>query len=141
KKILLEGEMGAQWAELVGMWWVLEEAQKFTTSTKSHPTTNRPKAVGAWVKNARKGVPQIPSTEEMEEQWWTWWKGINPSWRVRDGELKQVGDGSWDDLRCPGQNGFLNIIVCLKWWHLGMETPSDGWTRAVADVKWMLTKM
>ncbi|KAF8134152.1 hypothetical protein K438DRAFT_1640920, partial [Mycena galopus ATCC 62051] len=69
------------------------------------------------------------------------WKGINPSWRVRNGELIQLGDGSWDGLRCPGQNGFLNIIVCLKWWDLCMETRSDAWTHTVVDVKWVLGKM
>ncbi|KAF8142758.1 hypothetical protein K438DRAFT_1634873 [Mycena galopus ATCC 62051] len=133
--------MGAVWGEVVDLWWALEEGEKFPTRTKSHPTTDRPKAVGVWVKNARKGVPDIGTVAEMEKQWWVWWKGINPSWRVRDGELVQMGDGNWDVLRCPGQNGFLNILVCLKWWFLRMDTPSDAWARALVDVKWVLTKM
>ncbi|KAF8218388.1 hypothetical protein K438DRAFT_1747552 [Mycena galopus ATCC 62051] len=69
RKMLLDRELGADWAELVGLWWAIEEAEKFMASTKSHPTTNRPKAVGAWVKNAQKGVPSFGSAEEMEEQW------------------------------------------------------------------------
>jgi hypothetical protein len=77
----------------------------------------------------------------MEQEWWAWWKGINPGWRMRDGELLQEGNGAWDVLRCPGQNGFLNIIVCLKWWYCSMETPSEAWMSAVGDVDWVLGKM
>ncbi|KAJ7713648.1 hypothetical protein B0H14DRAFT_2413742, partial [Mycena olivaceomarginata] len=83
----------------------------------------------------------IRSTSAMEQEWWAWWKGINPGWSMRDGELLQEGNGTWDVLRCPGQNGFLNIIVCLKWWYSPMETPSEAWMSTVADVDWVLGKM
>ncbi|KAF8176811.1 hypothetical protein K438DRAFT_1487426, partial [Mycena galopus ATCC 62051] len=131
-----DGRMGGDWDEVVALWWALEESFKFATSTKSHPTTNRPDAVGKWVKNARKGLPAI-AADGFGKQWWAWWKGINPGWHLRDGELLQMENGSWDVLRCPGQNGFLNIVVCLKWWFLSMDTPSDSWAGAVADVKWV----
>ncbi|KAJ7312229.1 hypothetical protein DFH08DRAFT_617296, partial [Mycena albidolilacea] len=81
--------------------------------TKSLPTMQRPKAVGVWVKNARKGVPNIGSSGEMEVQWWAWWMWINLSWRVCDGELLQAGDGSWDALKRPGQNRLLNVVMTL----------------------------
>ncbi|KAJ7896765.1 hypothetical protein B0H14DRAFT_2333146 [Mycena olivaceomarginata] len=106
--------MGPMWKNVVDLWWALEEAWNFASSTKSLPTTQCPKAVGVWVKNTRKGVPNIGSSGEMEVQWWAWWMGINPSWRVRDGELSQAGDGSWDVLKCPGQNGLLNMVITLK---------------------------
>ncbi|KAJ7719858.1 hypothetical protein B0H14DRAFT_2412066 [Mycena olivaceomarginata] len=134
------GELGPDWEKVVEIWWCLEASSKFATSTKAHPTTKRPKAVGVWVKNARKGVPL--DIGNMEEEEWGWWKAINPKWRLHDGELLAgEQNGTWDALRCPGQNGFLNVIVCLKWWRSSMETPSDGWTRAVADVTWALEKM
>jgi hypothetical protein len=76
----------------------------------------------------------------VDGQWWAWWKGINLSWRVRDGELL-TGDGSWDILKCPGQNGLLNVVITLKWWHGCMETPSENWKRVVADLKWVLENM
>ncbi|KAJ7797407.1 hypothetical protein B0H14DRAFT_2619019 [Mycena olivaceomarginata] len=110
RSMLLEVEMGDDWKEVVRLWWTLEEQWKFASSTKSHDD-HRPKAVGVWVKNARKGNSDIGSASGMEREWWAWWKGINPGWRMRDGELLREGDGGWDVLRCPGQNGFLNIIV------------------------------
>ncbi|KAF8183499.1 hypothetical protein K438DRAFT_1599583 [Mycena galopus ATCC 62051] len=133
-------KMGSEWKEAVELWWSLEESSGFTTSTKSHATTNRPKAVGAWVKNARKGVPHIGGVGQMETEWWAWWKAINPASRLREGELVREG-GDLDALRCPGQKGFLNIIICLKWWYGVMDAPSDAWTRALADVKWVLGKL
>jgi hypothetical protein len=102
--------------------------------------THRPKAVGVWIKNACKGNPDIGLVSGMEREWWAWWKSINPGWRMRDRELLREGDSGWDVLRCPGQNGFLNIIVCLKWWRSSMETPSDAWMCAIVDVKWVLRK-
>ena len=77
----------------------------------------------------------------METEWWAWWNTINPKWRVREGTLLKEVKGDWDVLRCPGQNGFLNVIICLKWWRLKMDNASDGWQRAVSDVKWVLGGM
>ncbi|KAJ7026241.1 hypothetical protein C8F04DRAFT_1190785 [Mycena alexandri] len=141
-------QMGEEWTGLLDTWWALEESMGFTTSRKTHPATGRPTAVKNWVKEARKGTPNIGGAEAMAAQWWGWWRAINPSWRLREGELVQEGEGSWDVLRCPGQNGFLNVIVCLKWWRCEMENRSESmektselWQRAVADVRWVLTQM
>ncbi|KAJ7794772.1 hypothetical protein B0H14DRAFT_2216959, partial [Mycena olivaceomarginata] len=136
RKVLEGGGLGPDWKKLVKFWWSLEASSKFATLTKAHPTTNRPKVVGVWVKNAWKGVP--PDIGNMAEEWWGWWKAINPKWRLHDGELLAGEEnGTWDSLKCPGQNGFLNVIMCLKWWRSSMGTPSDGWTRVVADVTWV----
>ncbi|KAJ7030750.1 hypothetical protein C8F04DRAFT_906787, partial [Mycena alexandri] len=140
KSMLLEGGLGAQWEGLVDAWWALEASTKFVSKTKSHPTTSRPREVGLWVKSARKGTPQV-IPESFGEGWWVWWRGINPKWRVSNGELLREGDGSWDVLRCPGQNGFLNVVVCLRWWRLAAGTEPRDWIRAVEDVKWVLQKM
>ncbi|KAJ7825740.1 hypothetical protein B0H14DRAFT_3468244 [Mycena olivaceomarginata] len=122
KAVLLDEQglgMGPEWTDVIRLWWSLEEASRFASLTKSHPTADRPKAVGVWVKNPRKGVPAIGTSEEMEGQWWVWWKKINPSLRLADGELEQTGDGSW---------GVLNTL-------------SEVWKRVVGDVKWVLKKM
>ncbi|KAJ6630398.1 hypothetical protein B0H10DRAFT_1939157 [Mycena sp. CBHHK59/15] len=118
KKMLLEGGMGGEWESM----------------TKTYPTGLPPKEVGVWVKNARKGVPKI-SVETFPKEWWGWWTRINPGWRVSNGVLGRDGDGNWDDLRCPGQNGFLNVIMCLKWWHAALEGESEDWKRAVDDAQ------
>ncbi|KAJ6621290.1 hypothetical protein B0H10DRAFT_1789995 [Mycena sp. CBHHK59/15] len=138
---LLDERMGPEWQEVVELWYTLEEGSKFASLTKSHATKNHPKAVAVWVRNTRKGVPPLLSAEQMEGDWWAWWKVINPEWRVRGEELVQEEEGRWDVLRCPGQNRFLNVVVCLKWWFSCMETPSESWKRAISDVKWVLKGM
>ncbi|KAF8171720.1 hypothetical protein K438DRAFT_2057811 [Mycena galopus ATCC 62051] len=85
--------------------------------TKSHPTTNRPKVMGAWVKNARKSVPDIGSTEGMEAQWWAWWKAL--TWA---GSYATTSRCSW-------------MVVSGDADSLGSMETRDG------DVKWMLTHM
>ncbi|KAJ7734860.1 hypothetical protein B0H16DRAFT_1731618 [Mycena metata] len=59
KKMLLEGGPGTKWEGIVEAWWALEELTQFVSKTKSHATTSRPREVGVWVKNARKGTPKV----------------------------------------------------------------------------------
>ncbi|KAJ7840330.1 hypothetical protein B0H14DRAFT_2587555 [Mycena olivaceomarginata] len=82
----------------------LEEKSSFASSTKSHATTNRPKAVGVWVKNTRKGVPSIGTSEDMEQEWWGWWKAINPGWRTPSDAWKDaVQDVTWALAKLNGK--------------------------------------
>ncbi|KAF8187302.1 hypothetical protein K438DRAFT_1972929 [Mycena galopus ATCC 62051] len=73
RKALLEGrgeEMGSDWTGIVELWWALKEKSSFATTTKSHPTTNRPKAVGAWVKNmVVSGDANSLGSMETRDQW------------------------------------------------------------------------
>ncbi|KAJ7681051.1 hypothetical protein DFH06DRAFT_948515, partial [Mycena polygramma] len=142
KKILLAVEMGEEWEGLVGLWWRLEEDAGFVCGTKPHSPTLRPKVISGWVRSARTSQPQV-SLLTFPKEWWSWWKDINPKWQLSGGELVRDGGGSWDALICPGQNGFLNVLVCLKWWRVALGTSGDrtDWLRAVDDVKWVLEQM
>ncbi|KAJ7732734.1 hypothetical protein DFH07DRAFT_780844 [Mycena maculata] len=110
-------EMGGEWKRVVDVWWKVEEAGKFTKKKEkgSLSATKRPKQVALWVKWARVGTPTVTLPVFSNE------------WR-------------WEALRHPGQNGFLNVLVCLKWWHEKLETDAerDEWDRAVDDVLWVL---
>ncbi|KAJ7430083.1 hypothetical protein B0H11DRAFT_1765718 [Mycena galericulata] len=145
KGLLLEDAvgLGERWKGLVVLWWKLEESTRFATSIKSHPPRYRPKQVAVWVKNARKGTPAL-EVKTFSAQWWVWWRAINPDWRQGEGEgelLKGV-EGSWGVMECPGQNGFLNILICLKWWGERLDSDSrEEWERAVDDVNWVLRGM
>ncbi|KAF8205186.1 hypothetical protein K438DRAFT_1529246, partial [Mycena galopus ATCC 62051] len=138
KAMLLEDNGGDEWARLVDLWWKLEESAGFESSTKMLPTAGRPKQVSEWVKNACKGIPKV-EIEIFAAQWWTWWTAINPSWRhVIDGKPVMEGEGSWASLKCPGQNGLLNVLACLKWWGAALNGESAEWLEAMRDVGWAL---
>jgi hypothetical protein len=40
-----------------------------------------------------------------------------------------------------GQNGFLNVLMVLKWWRDALEVASPDWEEAVSDITWVLQKM
>ncbi|KAJ7044207.1 hypothetical protein C8F04DRAFT_900104, partial [Mycena alexandri] len=127
---------GGEWTKMTGLWWALEKATLFESSTKGVSTTGRPKEIGHWVKCARKGAPPIANVGAFASSWQRWWKGINPKWRVAaDGTLKQAEEGEWAELEKPGVNGFLSVLIALKWWK---EGGGDGdWAEWVADVTWV----
>jgi hypothetical protein len=109
--------------------------------TKSHPAKKRPKQVGDWVSRARNHTPTISNVEEFASVWWAWWIDINPAWRDKSRPMKCIEGPSWKCMDYSGQNGFLNILMCLKWWRDAMDAGSLDWDEAVNDVTWVLSKM
>ncbi|KAJ7747404.1 hypothetical protein DFH07DRAFT_747794, partial [Mycena maculata] len=105
------------------------------------PAAHRPKQVGDWIQRARKGTPPISDLEGFIEEWWKWWTSMNPGWRRVNGTLVQEGAGSWEPLECPGPNGFLSVLACLKWWRMEVPDDTDDWKKAVGDVVWVLAEM
>ncbi|KAF7367915.1 hypothetical protein MSAN_00856400 [Mycena sanguinolenta] len=135
-RLLDDAGMGADWAEVTDLWWRFEESNGFLTGDGPRRWDS------GSAEDARAFLNLRAGPAAMEKEWWGWWKWLNPEWRVRGEGLIQEGDGEWDVLKsAPGVNGFLNIMMCLKWWYGVMETPSDSWKEAVADVKWALGRM
>ncbi|KAJ6631637.1 hypothetical protein B0H10DRAFT_1726717, partial [Mycena sp. CBHHK59/15] len=136
KELEVEG-FGEAWKGLVEHWWRLEESTGFVNKLKSFSTSKHPKQIGQWVKSARKGTPRFVLATLMEE-WGEWWVEIQPKWRIRDdGEMARDRGDNWDVLRCPGPNGFLNVLICLKWWCAALEFETQGWLTAVEEVSWV----
>ncbi|KAJ7770671.1 hypothetical protein B0H16DRAFT_1306430, partial [Mycena metata] len=103
-----------------------------------------PGEVKLWVKNTRKGTPKV-DVESFSKKWWDWWTDINPAWWVKEGKLTRdeegEGEDSWDVLRILGQNGLLNVVVCLRWWRVVEGKDTEDWIKAVEDVRWVLQRM
>ncbi|KAJ7787482.1 hypothetical protein B0H14DRAFT_2269848, partial [Mycena olivaceomarginata] len=98
----------------------------------------RPQEVGDWVARARNHTPTIANADNFGKGFWAWWVDINPTWRNEQRPMKREGASSWSSLDIHGQNGFLNLLMCLKWWHDAMEVQSPDWEEAVDDVTWVL---
>jgi hypothetical protein len=49
--------------------------------------------------------------------------------------------GPWKFLDVLGQNGFLNVLIGLKWWRERLDEESEEWREAVDDVSWVLKQM
>jgi hypothetical protein len=44
-------------------------------------------------------------------------------------------------MEYKGQDGFLNVLMLLKWWRDAMKDASPDWEEAMDDVTWVLQKM
>ncbi|KAJ7481412.1 hypothetical protein B0H11DRAFT_1652549, partial [Mycena galericulata] len=52
------------------------------------------------------------------------------------------GEGSWEGMRVPGQNGFLSVLIGLKWWReKAARAGGEEWKEAVRDVAWVLEQL
>ncbi|KAJ7350071.1 hypothetical protein DFH08DRAFT_667128, partial [Mycena albidolilacea] len=134
------GKFGPQWSELVEQWYLHEKNHGFVCPTKGHSAKLRPKEIGAWVQRARTGSPDIKDVVRFAGEWQNWWQDINPVWRKVKLPMPRE-DGPWMFLDLPGQNGFLNVLIGLKWWRERLDEESQEWRDAVADVSWVLKRM
>ncbi|KAJ7164852.1 hypothetical protein C8R43DRAFT_850120, partial [Mycena crocata] len=129
------------WNALVGVWWKMESGTRFVSPTKGLPTTHRPGQIHTWIKCARKGTPKLGPVQVLAANVQQWWASINPEWRTKaEGfEFTKEEGGSLESLRCPGANGFLSVLIALKWW--GEQKNDDEWKSAVTDVTWVIERL
>lgn len=98
--------------------------------------------MGDWVSRARNHTPVIGNVQDFGAEFWAWWIDINPAWRGDMRPLSRTAaDMSWASMDYKGQNGFLNVLMVLKWWRDAIDIPSPDWEEAVAEVTWVLQQM
>ncbi|KAI0730522.1 hypothetical protein C8Q76DRAFT_612154, partial [Earliella scabrosa] len=136
----------SNFARALVLWTELERAYGWKTSNKSLGAKNRPEAIGRWLRVDRRvlsKVPTMPPESDYADCWWTWWSGLQPAWRLRSdsGRPTVGGMGAWDDLRIPGKNGMLIVLLSLFWWHDIAVTTRGEWDAALTDVLWVLEQL
>ncbi|KAJ7753864.1 hypothetical protein B0H16DRAFT_1316731, partial [Mycena metata] len=102
------------------------------------PTKKRPTEVHTWVSRARNIEPEIKNIDSFVKDFQGWWVEINPAWRKAKVPMEKKTGGPWTSIDIPGPNGFLNVLMCLKWWREAMDDESEEWREAVEDVEWVL---
>ncbi|KAJ7717300.1 hypothetical protein DFH07DRAFT_762058, partial [Mycena maculata] len=161
--------LGVSYNSLLTLFTQVERGYKWEKGGKGLATLHRPPQVGAWVtagRGARGGAmrngvgPAILDLAVFEEQWWQWWSGLQPMWRVAakgntgNGKATSLrfsrdlypaaGSDAWQSLRHPGPNGALSLVGTLYWWGVKLQKEGvpredrDVWLEAVTDVDWML---
>ncbi|KAJ7599540.1 hypothetical protein C8J56DRAFT_754503, partial [Mycena floridula] len=134
------------WRKLLSTWIELESSYG-SVKPAALPTSKRLAAVKWWIDRARptKLPDCIVNHTEFTEQWGSWWKGMNPDWRLTDesGSLCPGSSGEWGKMVAPGQNGFLSAITSLRWWFMGIEDDGNSvpWSNTVLDVMWVMQRM
>ncbi|KAK7050137.1 hypothetical protein R3P38DRAFT_2504189 [Favolaschia claudopus] len=142
-EFLTQPDLGDGWKAMLSTWWARETRARFVGTKQGHPAKRRPKEIGEWSKRARNYTPKIVDADAFGQTLWIWWIDINPSWRGSERPLSRVGDvdGGWECLDLYGVNGFLNVLMGLKWWRNAMSDASPDWAEAVDDVTWALSSM
>ncbi|KAK7045901.1 SERTA domain-containing protein 3 [Paramarasmius palmivorus] len=150
KTFLLSGVSSPEWVQSVGIWEELERGYGFVNTCQTLPTEARPDAVLFWTKRARKftGLPPDVEVSGFGQRVVLWWNSMMPGWRTRsaDGHWERSGEGDWGALRCPGQNGLLSIMACLRWWLIkdskaSVREADSSWQALFADVCWVMEEL
>ncbi|EIW81620.1 hypothetical protein CONPUDRAFT_154151 [Coniophora puteana RWD-64-598 SS2] len=139
------------YTHLLEEYLVLEKSSDFSHgkgSATALETQHRPDQIATWIKNGRASScrPTLRDPQQFAKGWWAWWAHIQPQWRHIAAPSDSVAprlsreDGDWSAFDKPGQNGFLSVIVALKWW--GSETSESSkdplWEAAAEDVRWVM---
>ncbi|KAK7032063.1 SERTA domain-containing protein 3 [Paramarasmius palmivorus] len=150
RTFLLSDISGSVWVQSVDAWEGLEGAYNFTTSRQALPTVKRPEAVNFWTKRARRLADPPPDSQgpKFGRQVSDWWDSMMPKWRKKadNGIWIKDGGGDWGPMRCPGLNGFLSVMACLRWWLIqesggSIAEASSSWRAVLDDVCWVMQEL
>ncbi|KAJ7741970.1 hypothetical protein DFH07DRAFT_750702 [Mycena maculata] len=157
--------LGGGFNALLGVLIDLERTYKWDKGTKGGKglsTLNCPLQLSVWItagRGGRGGVlgngvgPTIASLAVYDTNWWKWWDGLQPAWRIADRgrpgrfirDVYPAGkpEDTYLPTHHPGPNGALSLVATLYWWggkvrEDGRQEELESWVDAVTDVKWML---
>ncbi|KAH7904939.1 hypothetical protein BJ138DRAFT_1018422, partial [Hygrophoropsis aurantiaca] len=147
-------DLGGEYAQALSLLVELETLYGFKNKTRGLSKNGRPAQLDRWIANGRgrgNKPPLVTNVQTYSDTFWTWWKGLQPSWRTLGEDSRPVkpchyGD-DWGELDTPGANGMLSPIACVYWWGCAVLGKVDGvvvqgtekdWKDALLDVTWTL---
>ncbi|KAJ3484610.1 hypothetical protein NLJ89_g11966 [Agrocybe chaxingu] len=131
-------DFGAMWSRLLQEWLAIKA--KGFPDKKKVSSTGRPEAVRLWIDRGCSVTyrPTIANLKAYERTFNTWWATLQPTWRIRNGEVAQdLVDGDWSCLRKGGVNGLQSVLAALFFWgipvHRRAAPAQRAWNAAVED--------
>ncbi|KAK7434691.1 SERTA domain-containing protein 3 [Stygiomarasmius scandens] len=123
-------DLGLEYISLVGKWVEFERSHGWDKGKLiALPSKNRPDEVGRWIKDGRyKHTHSFVRAEfitSFSQRVWSWWNDLQPTSHSIDSrdQSSTFGQVTWKSLDHCGQNGWLSLLVCLKWW--GHALPAE----------------
>ncbi|KAJ7163636.1 hypothetical protein C8R46DRAFT_902658, partial [Mycena filopes] len=136
---------GGEWSDLVTKYLEFEKACGYQDEGPRIGGSNKPTEIGWWIGRARNEGRGIGDGGSFADNWWLWWKSLQPSERTEEiegtGMLTFPMKMTWGRLATLyGRNGFMQVMAALLWWGLALrgEEQKEGWLAAVADVECIL---
>jgi hypothetical protein len=96
-----------RWFECFKLYLKFEHRLGYTEKGGKIPLALRPPQIAAWFKNRRNPRRMMKVwTPEMgsawREEWWAYWRSIQPKGRIQNNELVRPESLDWDKLRDKG---------------------------------------
>jgi len=134
--------LGSGWSSLVQAWLAFERKEHQQTPSILN-STHRPQVIRDWIQRARSVSYRlvIASTADFEKAYMSWWKELQPEWRVSSSGhiVYSKVDGDWGGMRTAGRNGLLSVVAALFFWGVALKktktVPHDdkGWKVGTED--------
>ena len=151
-RLLSSQNLGQEYTSLIHKFTEFEKRTAFAPGGRSagFGSDNRPPEVRYWISRGRATQPKISNIADFRDNWWRWWKGLQPTWRdvsEVDGLLDRThrpgstGDHDWSAIDKHGRNAFFSVLATLLWWGAESTKPpveDSSWMAAVEDVGWVL---
>ncbi|KAJ3507791.1 hypothetical protein NMY22_g16820 [Coprinellus aureogranulatus] len=134
-------ELGEDWEKLVVKWASLEASMGYGQPSRGPiSASGRPDEWTKWINKTWQGLrryDKFPSIEEPAEigiKMCRWWKSLQPSFRGSKTPFpRQVyrprapadGQDAWANLRKPGPNGFISVLMLMSWWGTALADASE----------------
>ncbi|KAJ3925230.1 MAG: hypothetical protein NXY57DRAFT_907337 [Lentinula lateritia] len=151
----LNHDLGVDYIYLIRAWIKLERIKDWVYSLKGISAKLRPKELSHWITNCR--YDRRNNNPKFQKQdinrfginFVTWWNSLVNQISTVSGENSD-GDGrvrkEWGTLNTSGKNGWLSIIVCLKWWGMGLRDDREGalgakWCCTIKEVSCILNEL
>ncbi|KAL0565772.1 hypothetical protein V5O48_016248 [Marasmius crinis-equi] len=121
------------YSELVRLWIVIEGLKGWRTPLKGLTARFRPQEVSNFMSKGRmrwEYGPQIGGSfvcdfSSRVQEWWNF--------------LLKTSGSEWRSLNKCGINGWCLLLICMKWWALGMMEMEDGAEKRGQEKAWLST--
>jgi hypothetical protein len=147
--------LGVEYRDIVSKWLNLERTTTWESPPLGLKPENQPNALSVWQKKRYSGrEPDFSAIEfvaSFSVEVWRWWISLQPEWRriAPGGKLSspnlKVVRTDWILLDKKGVNGWFGLLVCMKWWGLGLNYMTEeqeelkrDWVRAIHDISVMM---
>lgn len=150
-KLLAGQNLGREFTLLINCFTKHEKRTNFAPGARlaGFGSDNRPPEVHYWISQGRAIQPEVSNVVVFQDNWWKWWKGLQPTWRAvsevegpldRSHRRVSMGGQDWSAVNKHSCNVFFTVMATLFWWGVAcLKPPTEdlGWMATVEDVGWV----
>lgn len=148
---LVDVDLGPQYAEFLGHWFHFERLHNWNKSGGRLAGSGRPTLISKWIKEGRylprctEPLIGVDGLEHYLGELDVWWKSMRPKTAFDREDV----DSEWLAMDKCGINGWLSIVVGLKWWGEclkllagdGLKASTKEWLLMLEDLNQVIQNL